>query len=126
MAPCAPRMPPMKESGVLTLASIWLDLGEGVLNRSGEGAGMYLWKLMNREELRAALEANDVRPSSYSLDSAVADDAYCMEQSRGGWSVYFFERGNRNDERWFATEAEVCQHFLERVVGDPTTRRHRR
>ena len=50
---------------------------------------------MDRHELRGMLEARGVRPSADNLDSAVADEAYCMERSRGGWSVYYFERGKQ-------------------------------
>jgi len=78
---------------------------------------------VDRDELRRILDARGVRRSAYSLDSGVANEAFCMERSRGGWSVYFFERGNRNAERWFLAEADACRDLLRRVAGDPTTGR---
>jgi hypothetical protein len=68
------------------------------------------------------LEERDIRERSYSLESGTAEDRYCIERSRGGWAVYYFERGNRNDEKWFGTEDEACDELLNRIMADPTTR----
>ena len=79
---------------------------------------------MNRDELRAALEREGVRPTSYDLEpNRLSEDAHCLAIVSGGWSVWFAERGKRNDEVFFETENEACDELLLRVVSDPTTRR---
>jgi hypothetical protein len=77
---------------------------------------------MNRSELREVLDRDRIRPSSYSLEGGGPDEAYCLERSRGGWAIFYSERGNRNDEQWFATEDEACTALLEWILADPTTR----
>lgn len=85
---------------------------------------------MDRDGVRLLLERRGVRPDAFScafsLESAVAEQAYCLERSRGGWSVYYFDRGNRNDQRWFQTEEEALEAFRDWVLADPTTRRRDR
>ncbi len=77
---------------------------------------------MNCDELRQVLAAKGIRPRSYSLEGGSPEDRYCIEKSSGGWSVYYSERGNRNDERWFETEDDACEEFMRRVLADPSTR----
>ena len=77
---------------------------------------------MNRDQVQHFLEKRGVRPSAFSLKSPVADEAYCLERASGGWSVYYSERGNRNDERWFRTEEEALAALSDLVLADPTTR----
>jgi len=78
---------------------------------------------VNREELRHALEQESVRPTAYSLDpDRLSDDVYCLAIAAGGWSVWFAERGKRNDEVFFETEDEACDELLLRLISDPTTR----
>ena len=78
---------------------------------------------MNRDQLRAALDELGVDPRTYRLSSSAESDVLVLERSKGGWAVFYSERGNRNDERWFPDEAHACANLLERVRGDPTTRR---
>ena len=81
---------------------------------------------MNRDELQRVLAARRIRQRSYSLEGGSPDDRYCIERSSGGWAVYFSERGNRNDEKWFATETEACEELLRRILADPSTRERER
>ncbi len=82
---------------------------------------------MNRHELEAKLKSEGVNPRTYAIghiDADVSyDERYCLEQNNLGWSVYYRERGNRNCERKFQSEAEACDYFLEEILQDPTTRR---
>jgi hypothetical protein len=80
---------------------------------------------MNKEELRTELKDRGIRERSYSLEGGSPDERYVLERSRGGWSVFYSERGNRNDERWFATEDEACAEILRQILADPTTRVHK-
>jgi hypothetical protein len=77
---------------------------------------------MNRLELQAVLDEKGIRRRSYSLDGRFADDCYCIERTAGGWAVFYAERGNRNDEKWFHTEDAACAELLRRILDDPTTR----
>ena len=76
---------------------------------------------MNCDELRAVLQQRGIRERSYSLEGA-DDERYCIERSAAGWAVYYSERGNRNDERWFRSKDEACEELLNRILADPTTR----
>jgi hypothetical protein len=79
---------------------------------------------VNRDELRNALEREGVQPTAYDLDpNRLSDETYCLAIVPGEWSVWFAERGNRNDEVFFETEDEACAELLLRVISDPTTRR---
>ena len=78
---------------------------------------------MTRSELKEALDQRGADPRSYSLDGGSHMDEYCIEQSAGGWAVYYSERyTERIDERWFKYEEEACAELLRRLVSDPTTR----
>lgn len=77
---------------------------------------------MNTEELQAVLEARGIRARSYSLGSGDQNERYCLERSRGGWAVFYSERGERNDERWFEAEDAACDYLLQIIMEDPTTR----
>lgn len=77
---------------------------------------------MNRDELRAALDREGVRPSAYSLDGREPENRYVLAIRDGGWAVYFCERGREIDVEEFETEDEACSELLLRVLEDPTTR----
>lgn len=80
---------------------------------------------VNRDELRIALEREGVQPTAYDLEPGrLSEERYCLAIVPGGWSVWFAERGRRNNEMFFETEDEACAELLLRVVTDPTTRRY--
>jgi hypothetical protein len=78
--------------------------------------------IVNRAELRAAAERAGINERSYCLDGAEPAERYVLELVEGGWSVYFSERGARNNEDFFETEDEACSELLIRLTRDPTTR----
>jgi hypothetical protein len=78
---------------------------------------------VNREELRTAARREGIRDSAYSLDGGLPHETYVLATVEGGWSVYYSERGKRVDETFFDTEDEACSFMLQKLVGDPTTRR---
>jgi hypothetical protein len=80
---------------------------------------------VNTEDLNEQLVSQGIRAESYSLNGRDQDGRYCLERSRGGWAVFFSERGERNHERWFTDEEAACAHLLEVVLTDPTTRGRR-
>ena len=77
---------------------------------------------MNRRELRAAAEREGTRDNAYSLDGGLPVEQFVLSIVEGGWSVYYSERGKRNDETFFDTEDEACSELLLKLVSDPTTR----
>jgi hypothetical protein len=78
-------------------------------------------RLVNRDDLRLATAHEGIRETSYSIDGD-EDETYCLGIAPGGWSVWFSERGHRNDEVFYETEDEACSDLLLRLVKDPTTR----
>jgi hypothetical protein len=78
---------------------------------------------MTKSELQEQLEAAKVSPYAYSLDGGMWDDRYVLSQEPGGkWSVYYSERGRRNNQRFFSTEHKACEFFLAKLLNDPSTR----
>lgn len=77
---------------------------------------------MNKEELLRALQSENINPYVYCLDGGLPAEKLCLENNYGTWSVYYSERGNRSDERFFISEAEACAYFLQTILKDPTTR----
>lgn len=78
---------------------------------------------MDREALKALLDAENVDPSAYSLDDGMRFEAYVIERRPNDWSVYYSERGLRSGEVVFQSEDEACAHLLDLVLRDSTTRR---
>lgn len=78
---------------------------------------------MDRETLKALLDAEDVDPTAYSLDGGMPFEAYVLERRSSEWAVYYSERGLRSSEVVFETEDDACAHLLDLVLRDSTTRR---
>lgn len=51
----------------------------------------------------------------YSLGADV-NEAYCLVPDRGGWIVYYSERGNRNNARHHDDEQQACADLLARML----------
>jgi hypothetical protein len=69
---------------------------------------------VDRVTLQAALASIGVPPDSYCLHGD-SDEALCLDENHGRWSVYYSERGCRTDEQVFATEDAACDTFLIRI-----------
>lgn len=78
---------------------------------------------MNLRELKRVLDREGFNPGRYSLKGGLPDERYCLERRDGGWSVYYSERGEKVEERVFATESEACEDLLRRVRKDPSAKR---
>ena len=70
---------------------------------------------MNKANLQHILDIERFRPAIYCLDGGSPNDRLCLAEERGGWSVYYSERGERFDEDWFASEDDACQELLHRL-----------
>jgi len=79
---------------------------------------------MDRDELKNALIASGISSAAYSLSGGTSNESYVLvQESEGQWAVYYCERGQRVGLRLFSSESEACEHFLDRILDDPTTRR---
>ncbi len=78
---------------------------------------------MDRESLKALLDAEDVDPAAYSLDGGLPFEAYVLERRPCDWVVYYSQRGMRSSEEAFEVEGDACARLLELILRDSTTRR---
>lgn len=78
---------------------------------------------MDRETLKALLDAENVDPSAYSLDGGMPFGAYVFQRRLFDGAVYFSERGLRSGEVVFQSEDAACAHLLDLVFRDDTTSR---
>ena len=79
---------------------------------------------MTVQELEQALSNEGFDPEAYSLSGGRNwFDRYCLERRGRTWVVYFAERGQERSRREFQSESEACQHFLDWIRKDPTTRK---
>jgi hypothetical protein len=76
---------------------------------------------MTIDELRTQLKLLGIREDSYCLNGA-SDEAYCLEQSSGGWVVYYSERGMKSGKRDFRSESEACEYLKAALASDSSTR----
>ena len=77
---------------------------------------------MDRQELADWLAAEGFDPRLYSLRGGAPDECLVLNRFNGGWEVFYSERGLRNRQRWFQTEAKACEYLRERLVRNRTTR----
>jgi hypothetical protein len=71
----------------------------------------------NRTELGKSLRAEGVPENLYSLDGGLWADRICLERRGRLWCVYHSERGTRDNETVFLTEAEACGNLYEKLTG---------
>lgn len=62
---------------------------------------------MNHNRLIELLNAYDVPSSFYSFDGP-GSDTWVLEAHGDKWQLYYSERGNRFDERTYASEEQAC------------------
>lgn len=77
---------------------------------------------MKIAELKQILEKEKYNPHSYSLNGIKPYECYCLEESYGTFYVFYYERGNRLDERAFKSEDEACEYLYDLLKNDETTR----
>ena len=77
---------------------------------------------MNRQNLKATLEAEGVRADAYDLTGNGKNEALVLRQERFGWSVFYSERGLETGIETFGSEQDACFHMLALLKVDPTTR----
>jgi hypothetical protein len=75
---------------------------------------------MKTAELQSYFDSKHIRRDAYYLNGTGASEAYCIEHSPKGWSVFYFERGLRSCERIFSTEDEACNELVTQLESDPS------
>ncbi|MEV1130535.1 hypothetical protein [Agromyces sp. NPDC049794] len=68
-------------------------------------------------DLRAELHRLSVPDSAYSIGYD-SNEAYCLIEETDGWHVYYSERGRRNGEHVFSSEAHAGGELLRRILAD--------
>jgi hypothetical protein len=77
---------------------------------------------VNRQEFCAAAGRIGIRRSTFCLDGGLPPEKYVLSEDPDGWSIYYSERGFRQGELGFTSEAEALDMLLIWLVKDPTTR----
>ncbi|WP_042405870.1 hypothetical protein [Streptacidiphilus carbonis] len=73
---------------------------------------------MDRDDLRALLEAEGIRRSAYSLDGGLPDNAYCLDRDGADWIAYHFGRGSCSWLQRFRAESPACEYLLGLLRAD--------
>jgi hypothetical protein len=78
---------------------------------------------MNKSQLQKNLESKKINSSAYRLDGGMGSgDCYVLSQESGKkWSVFYSERGQKNNQRFFSSENEACDFLFRILVGDSST-----
>lgn len=80
---------------------------------------------MSIAELKTKLKGAGIFQHAYSLFGDGLGECYVLTTEGQRWLVYYSERGQRQGIRSFESESDACQHFLEKLVSDPTTQRRK-
>ena len=67
---------------------------------------------MTRSELIAELEKHSIPSSAYCFDGPGGGECYSLEADRGGWIIYYNERGRQNVVARYPTEEQANEAFL--------------
>lgn len=70
---------------------------------------------MNLTTLENTLKAEQIPTNAYTILSKPKDETLCIESSKEGWIVFYSERGLRSGEKFFSSENDACQYFIERI-----------
>jgi hypothetical protein len=61
------------------------------------------------------LIALNIDPNSYCLDDGYSNEALCLHNNYGKWSIYYSEKGLRTDEKFYNNEDDACKEFLVQI-----------
>ncbi len=55
----------------------------------------------------------------YSFDGGLPPEKFCLaDHGKLGWQVYYSERGDAVNSKWFKEEGEACEYFLKFITSD--------
>lgn len=73
---------------------------------------------MKVEEAVSYLESKGVRRACFASNTVAADDAIVLyQESPFRWTVFYTERGSRDDEKVYSSEDQACQDLIDRVIS---------
>lgn len=67
---------------------------------------------MNKNDLQKQLITLNIDPNSYCLENGHPNEALCLDNNYGKWSIYYSEKGLRTDEKFYNNEDDACREFL--------------
>jgi hypothetical protein len=73
---------------------------------------------MKKDELLAGLKSLGVSEDAFSLNDGLKSDAFIVEENYGMWYVFYYEKGERCEERLFIEESKAYQYLFERFVKE--------
>jgi hypothetical protein len=77
---------------------------------------------MDRHRLETLLDQEGVRRDTYAFGEPERDEQSVLAPTRGGWIVYYWERGLKTGIHTFETEDEACRYLLNILLRDSTAR----
>jgi hypothetical protein len=72
---------------------------------------------MTRQHFLDAARAAQIRSDAFSFVTP-ANECYVLTAGRGGWNIYYSERGLETGLRHFGTEALALGYLLDRLISD--------
>lgn len=72
---------------------------------------------MNLQQLKTLLARENIDSDVVHFGAGLPaqSDRWAIADDNGTWQVYYFERGEKYGERWFADEAGACDYLLEQI-----------
>ncbi len=70
---------------------------------------------MNKQQLEKKLLSNNVPIDLYSLVGGLPNEAYCLEEGKNRWHVYYSERGIKTSIGYFENEEAACDCLLKEI-----------
>jgi hypothetical protein len=77
---------------------------------------------MDRAGFLEAVARERIRERAFTLEGGQPAERYVLSRESPGWSIYYSERGLRQDEHLFAEESGALDFLLHWLIEDPTTR----
>lgn len=70
---------------------------------------------MKKQQLEKILLLNNVPKDLYSLAGGLPNEAYCLDEEKNRWHVYYSERGIKTSIGCFENEEAACDCLLEEI-----------
>lgn len=70
---------------------------------------------MNVQELQKVLEKNKVPEWYYTIHALGGGDCYGISNDDDGWFIFFSERGQQRNKKYFISELLACEALIDKV-----------
>lgn len=70
---------------------------------------------MDKKQLLGILRSSHYPKDSYSIDE-VKNESLCMVEEHGIWVIFYSERGQRSDPKYYGNESDACLEFLKEIT----------